>query len=234
MKTIWYVLLIVTLVSVSALIILSRICYKKYINILNQYSKFNLLSEANAYQLATILVSTAQIPIKIEEVNSKSTNYYSSRYKVLKLSTSVKNSISIITLAKIAQEVGYAILDSKNQFLYKIKSKILPIANIMLMSFIPLFILSLAFSFSFDLDIVGIIIAIVSLVCLILPTLLYFITLPVINSASLEASICLDKCKFLIDEELYAIKNIMYANSNVHLFNIFVNSVFLITAPTRL
>ena len=228
MKPIWYILVIIVLVLVSIIIIVGRVCFSKKNKILESYSKLMTSSGANANQLATILIANANLPIQIANVNSKHTNYYSSKYKVLKLSTNMMESVSIVSLAQVTQEIGYAILDHKKSFMYKLISKVLPIANIMLMSFIPTFLLGLAFGFIFELDTIGIIITSISLVFLIFPIIMYLVTIPGINKATKEGNLCLDKCNFLMNEETYLIKSITYKSPINHLIGLVLNMVYFI------
>lgn len=234
MSPVWYTLILIILALLTVIIIIGTVSVKKINYINDKYSKYKSTCEITTEELSTILISNSNINIDIAKINSKNTDIYSSKYKVLKLSEETAKSVSITSLGNISHEIGCAIQDSKNNFIYKLKTRLLPIINSMLISFIPLFLIGLAFAFSFNLNTIGLIITIISCVCLALSIIFYLITIISVNKSSEVICFELDKLKFFTDNELVAIKTVIYSNSNTHLFNMIKYLFFLIYSFTNI
>lgn len=84
--------------------------------------------------------------VRIEAINGKLTDHYDPENGVLRLSSEVYGSTSIAALGVAAHEAGHAIQDAQNYAPLRIRSTLVPIANIGSGAAIPLFMLGLIFS----------------------------------------------------------------------------------------
>ena len=84
--------------------------------------------------------------VRIEAISGKLTDHYDPENGVLRLSSEVYSSTSIAALGVAAHEAGHAIQDAQNYAPLRIRSTLVPIANIGSGAAIPLFMLGLIFS----------------------------------------------------------------------------------------
>ena len=114
--------------------------------------------------------------VRIEAINGKLTDHYDPENGVLRLSSEVYSSGSIAALGVAAHEAGHAIQDAQDYAPLRIRSTMVPIANIGSGASIPLFMLGLILSWE-PLVKIGIF-------CFALAVLFYVVTLPVEFNAS--------------------------------------------------
>lgn len=114
--------------------------------------------------------------VRIEAINGKLTDHYDPENGVLRLSSEVYSSSSIAALGVAAHEAGHAIQDAQDYAPLRIRSTMVPIANIGSGASIPLFMLGLILSWE-PLVKIGIF-------CFALAVLFYVVTLPVEFNAS--------------------------------------------------
>ena len=118
--------------------------------------------------------------VRIEAINGKLTDHYDPENGVLRLSSEVYSSGSIAALGVAAHEAGHAIQDAQDYAPLRIRSTMVPIANIGSGASIPLFMLGLILSWE-PLVKIGIF-------CFALAVLCYVVTLPVEFNASRRAT----------------------------------------------
>ena len=117
--------------------------------------------------------------VRIEAINGKLTDHYDPENGVLRLSSEVYGSDSVAALGVAAHEAGHAIQDAQDYAPLRIRSTMVPIANIGSGASIPLFMLGLILSWE-PLVKIGIF-------CFALAVLFYVVTLPVEFDASKRA-----------------------------------------------
>lgn len=117
--------------------------------------------------------------VRIELVAGSLTDHYDPRDGVLRLSSEVYGSRSIAALGVAAHEAGHAIQDAQAYAPLRIRSMLVPLANIGSNAAVPLFLLGLIFSWQ-PLVKIGIL-------CFSLAVLFYLVTLPVEFNASRRA-----------------------------------------------
>ena len=114
--------------------------YKKYSGVL---SGRGLTAEA----VAEMILRRAGIyDVRIERVSGSLTDYYSPGEKVLKLSESVYGSTSVAAIGVAAHECGHAVQHNTDYVPLKVRSAIVPAANLGSQLFWPLFLIGLIFS----------------------------------------------------------------------------------------
>lgn len=117
--------------------------------------------------------------VRVEAVAGKLTDHYDPQDGVLRLSSEVYGSRSIAALGVAAHEAGHAIQDAQDYAPLRIRSSLVPLANIGSGAAVPLFMLGLLFSWQ-PLVKIGVL-------CFSLAVLFYLVTLPVEFNASSRA-----------------------------------------------
>ena len=141
--------------------------------------------------------------VRIEAISGKLTDHYDPENGVLRLSSEVYSSPSIAALGVAAHEAGHAIQDAQNYAPLRIRSTLVPIANIGSGAAIPLFMLGLIFSWQ-PLVKIGIL-------CFALAVLFYVVTLPVEFNASGRALRVLEQQGYLSGEEMDGARAVLNA-----------------------
>lgn len=140
--------------------------------------------------------------VRIEAINGKLTDHYDPENGVLRLSSEVYSSSSIAALGVAAHEAGHAIQDAQDYAPLRIRSTMVPIANIGSGASIPLFMLGLILSWE-PLVKIGIF-------CFALAVLFYVVTLPVEFNASGRAIKVL-AASYLPEDEVRGVKAVLSA-----------------------
>ena len=140
--------------------------------------------------------------VRIEAINGKLTDHYDPENGVLRLSSEVYSSGSIAALGVAAHEAGHAIQDAQDYAPLRIRSTMVPIANIGSGASIPLFMLGLILSWE-PLVKIGIF-------CFALAVLFYVVTLPVEFNASGRAVKVL-AASYLPEDEVRGVKAVLSA-----------------------
>ena len=141
--------------------------------------------------------------VRIEAINGKLTDHYDPENGVLRLSSEVYGSTSIAALGVAAHEAGHAIQDAQNYAPLRIRSTLVPIANIGSGAAIPLFMLGLIFSWQPLVEI--------GILCFALSVVFSLITLPVEFNASSRAIAMLSQGGYITRDEEPAVKAVLSA-----------------------
>ena len=140
--------------------------------------------------------------VRIERISGKLTDHYDPENGVLRLSSEVYGSDSVAALGVAAHEAGHAIQDAQDYAPLRIRSTMVPIANIGSGASIPLFMLGLILSWE-PLVKIGIF-------CFALAVLFYVVTLPVEFNASGRADQVLES-GYLPEDEVRGVKAVLSA-----------------------
>ena len=140
--------------------------------------------------------------VRIERVPGKLTDNFDPENGVLRLSDEVYGSRSVAALGVAAHESGHAIQDAQDYAPLRIRSRLVPVANIGSQAAMPLFLLGIVFSWE-PLVRIGI-------YCLALAVLFSLVTLPVEFNASGRAVAILD-AGGLPEDELAGVKAVLRA-----------------------
>lgn len=100
-----------------------RSAYSKYAQVTN-------VRRATGLDVARTLVSAFGLQVKIEEHPGKLTDHYDPRHKALRFSRDIYNTPSVASMGIVAHEVGHALQDYYGYFPMKVRSSLVPVANI--------------------------------------------------------------------------------------------------------
>lgn len=162
-------------------IIISIIASARVNSTYKKYSKVRSLSGLTGAQAAERILHNAGIyDVQVYHVRGNLTDHYDPRNKVLNLSDSVYGSTSVAAIGVAAHECGHAIQDAKNYSPLKLRSSIVPVANIGAKLSIPLILFGIIVGYYQPLITIGIIAFSASVI-------FQLVTLPVEFNASSRA-----------------------------------------------
>lgn len=183
----------ITLYIVASILLVPMFLYSLFASYstdatFNKYKNISSRCGMTASELTEELLKKANITnVKIERINGKLTDCYDPKHKVVKLSDSTYNSSSVSALGVCAHEVGHAVQDHKNMFLFRLRIFFVPILNLINRLYIPLILIGSILSFTFLIPAVGYYIVLGSVIAYGASMLFYFITLPLEYDASKKA-----------------------------------------------
>ena len=119
------------LVFILPCIIISMICQAKVTTTFSKYSKItNSRNMTGAQAAEFVLRQNGVSGVRIEGVSGKLTDHFDPRTNVIRLSDSVYASNSVAAVGVAAHEAGHAVQHAQNYLPNKIRSMILPAANL--------------------------------------------------------------------------------------------------------
>jgi Zn-dependent membrane protease YugP len=170
-----------------------------------KYSRVRSASGLTGAQAAQrILQASGIYDVTIERINGSLSDNYDPRSKVLRLSDSVYGQSSIAAIGVAAHECGHAIQHADSYVPLKIRSAIVPVANIGSMAAWPLIILGVFMGYFEPLINLGILLFSAAVI-------FQLITLPVELNASRRAIARLGEIGILYDDELRDSKKVLNA-----------------------
>jgi uncharacterized protein len=96
-----------------------------------KYSKIANMNGMTGAQAATRLLAYNGLNnVRIEGIKGQLTDHYDPRGKVLRLSSGVANKASVAALGIVAHEVGHAVQDKAGYAPMRVRSTLVPVANI--------------------------------------------------------------------------------------------------------
>jgi Zn-dependent membrane protease YugP len=97
----------------------------------NKYSRVRNMSGLTGVQAAeTLLEHNGLRDIKVEGIKGKLTDHYDPKHKVLRLSADVARLPSVAALGIVAHEIGHAVQDKMGYAPLRIRSALVPAANL--------------------------------------------------------------------------------------------------------
>ena len=171
----YYYLILVVPVVILSMIASARVnsAFKKYSQV---FSSRNLTGSQAAFEVLKFYGVT---DVKIERVQGNLTDHYDPRVNVIRLSDKVYNSTSVAAIGVACHEAGHAAQYAQKYAPIKIRTLVLPVANLGSRAGIPLAILGFFLNFEF--------LAIVGIAFFSFAVLFQLITLPVELNASKRA-----------------------------------------------
>jgi Zn-dependent membrane protease YugP len=171
------------------------------------YSQMSKVRSARGYtgaQIARKLLDDCGLSgVGIEKIQGNLTDNYDPRDKTLNLSEGTYNGDSVAALGVVAHEVGHAVQDSKAYVPLKIRSGLVPVANVGSQLAIPLFFLGLIFSYPMLMDI--------GIIAFSIAVAFTIITLPVEFNASSRAITMLSDGMYIDKDEVPLAKKVLDA-----------------------
>jgi Zn-dependent membrane protease YugP len=170
-----------------------------------KYSKVRSLSGMTGAQAAERILQSAGIyDVAVMHVNGNLTDHYDPRNKTLKLSDNIYGQSSVAAIGVAAHECGHAIQHNEGYVPLRLRTAIVPVANIGATISWPLILIGLFLGYSQTLINIGIIL----FSCAVLFQL---VTLPVELNASSRAVRILDETGILYGEEISHTKKVLGA-----------------------
>ncbi|MBQ7965412.1 MAG: zinc metallopeptidase [Ruminococcus sp.] len=187
-------------------LILSLYCSAKVNSTFNKYSKVaNKRGITGAQAAHQVLTANGVTGVRIEPVSGKLTDHFDPRTNTIRLSEAVYNNTSVAAVGVAAHEAGHAVQHAQDYMPNKIRSAIVPVANIgSKLSWILIFIgflLPVQYNFVITLGIIF----------FSLSVLFTLVTLPVEFNASKRALATIKGTNLLYDDEYTGAKKTLSA-----------------------
>lgn len=187
-------------------LILSLYCSAKVNSTFNKYSKVaNKRGITGAQAAHQVLTANGVTGVRIEPVSGKLTDHFDPRTNTIRLSEAVYNNTSVAAVGVAAHEAGHAVQHAQDYMPNKIRSAIVPVANIgSKLSWILIFIgflLPVQYNFVITLGIIF----------FSLSVLFTLVTLPVEFNASKRALATIRGTNLLYDDEYTGAKKTLSA-----------------------
>ena len=195
----YYYLILVVPVVILSMIASARVnsSFKKYSQV---FSSRNLTGAQAVFE---VLRHYGITNVQIERVNGNLTDHYDPRTNVIRLSDSVYNSTSVAAIGVACHEAGHAAQYAQNYAPIKIRSLVLPAANLGSRAGIPLAILGFLLNFE--------ILAMAGVIFFSFAVLFQLITLPVEFNASKRALEVITNADILSEDEKVGAKKVLTA-----------------------
>lgn len=172
-----------------------------------KYDKVRSMAGLTGAQAAERMLNMSGIhDVQVQHVSGNLTDHYDPRNKTLNLSDSVYNSMSIAAIGVAAHECGHAIQHQEEYAPLRVRSAIVPVANIGSTLSWPLILVGLFFNSS-----MGSLLITIGIWAFSLAVLFQLVTLPVEFDASARALRYLDNTGTLSEEELRGTKKVLKA-----------------------
>ena len=170
-----------------------------------KYAGVRCMSGITGAEAAQRILNAAGIhDVSIEHVAGELTDHYDPRNKVLRLSDSVYGAASVAAIGVAAHECGHAVQHSQGYVPLKVRSALVPAANIGSKLGIPLVVIGLLFGLYSSLVPVGIWV-------FALAVLFQVVTLPVEFNASSRALVMLQNCGITGGQETGYCRKVLWA-----------------------
>ena len=195
------------LVFIVPCVILSLFCQFKVQSNFSKYSQIpNSRRMTGAQAAEYVLRHNGVTGVVIEHVSGSLTDHFDPRSNVIRLSDSVYSSMSVAAIGVAAHEAGHAVQHANGYIPNKIRSAILPIANIGSKLSWILIIIGLIFYAR-----IGTILLYIGIILFSASVLFTVATLPVEFDASRRALRCFRESNLLVGEEYNGAKKVLQA-----------------------
>lgn len=186
------------------------ICLLASAKVNTTFKRFNKVRSASgmtgAQAAERMLQMSGIYDVKVQHISGNLTDHYNPGNKTLNLSDSVYGSSSVAAIGVAAHECGHAIQHQKEYVPLKLRSAIVPVANIGSTLAWPLIIIGLLFNST-----TGSMLITIGIWAFSLAVLFQLVTLPVEFNASARAVNFLDSTGMLSHEELKGTKKVLKA-----------------------
>ena len=195
------------LVFIVPCVILSLFCQFKVQSNFSKYSQISNSRRMTGAQAAEyVLRHNGVTGVVIEHVSGSLTDHFDPRSNVIRLSDSVYSSMSVAAIGVAAHEAGHAVQHANGYIPNKIRSAILPIANIGSKLSWILILIGLIFYAK-----IGMILLNIGIILFSASVLFTVATLPVEFDASRRALRCFRETNLIVGEEYDGAKKVLQA-----------------------
>lgn len=195
------------LLMILPCIIISLICQVRVSSAFSKYSKIgNSRCITGAQAAEWVLRQNGVTGVRIERVAGKLSDHFDPRSNVIRLSESVYDVASIAAVGVAAHEAGHAVQHAQGYFPNKVRSAVLPVANIGSKFGWILIMLGLIFAFK-----IGTVLLYIGIILYSAAVLFTICTLPVEFNASSRALKTIRETELLSGEEYKGAKSVLTA-----------------------
>lgn len=199
------------LVFIVPCLIITVICQVKVKSAYSKYAQIpNSRRMTGAQAAEWVLRHNNVTGVRIEHVSGALTDHFDPRSNTIRLSDGVYDSASVAAVGIAAHEAGHAVQHAQHYVPNKIRSFILPIANIGSKVSWGLFVLGFLFAFRFDSP-VGSVLLTIGIIMFSFSVLFTLATLPVEFNASSRALKCIRETNLLNQQEYGGVKSVLSA-----------------------
>ncbi len=175
--------------------IISMIASARVSSTFHRYARERSFSGMTGAQAAeTILHNNGIYDVRVERIRGELTDHYDPRTKTVRLSDSVYGSTSVAAIGVAAHECGHVMQHDENYAPLRVRTMLVPAANIGSQLGIPIILLGILFGGSTLLINIGIWV-------FSLAVLFQIVTLPVEFDASRRALVCIEQYGIVTREE---------------------------------
>lgn len=184
----WMIVYLIATALILPALIYGLHAQNKTVRVFEKYSNEGTNANITGAELAISLLAKAGITnVDVVMINGKLTDCYDPRNKVVKLSKATYYSTSVGALGVVAHEVGHAIQDHKRMPLFRFRTFIIPIVNLISRAFVPMIFIGSILGFTLLIPTAGYVICWVSVALYGASLLLSFSTLGLEKDASKKA-----------------------------------------------
>lgn len=177
----------------------------------NKYSKVPVSSNMSGAEASKhLLESNGIVDVLVEETSGNLSDYYDPRGKVLYLSQQVYEGRSLASVGVAAHETGHALQDKNKYIPMKLRSGLVPSANLGSRFAIPVFIIGLMIA-GWLRSPIGILFMYAGILMFTVAVLFYLITLPVEYNASHRGMLMLEKSGVITESEYSSTRSVLNA-----------------------
>lgn len=195
------------LVFILPCIVISIICQANVSSAFTKYSKMpNSRNMTGAMAAEYVLRQNGVTGVRIEQVAGKLSDHFDPRSNVIRLSESVYNNTSVASVGVAAHEAGHAVQHAEGYLPNKIRTAILPAANIGSKLSWILIILGIIFTAK-----IGYVLLYIGIILFSASVLFTIATLPVEFDASRRALKCIRETNLLQEEEYEGARSVLRA-----------------------
>ncbi len=159
--------------------------------------------------------------VRVERVAGNLTDHFDPKANVIRLSDSVYNSTSTAAIGVACHEAGHAVQHAEQYAPIKLRTAIIPMTNIGSMLAMPLILIGILFSTTYELVYIGIALFSLSLV-------FQLVTLPVEFNASRRAMEAIESSEILSGDELKGARRTLTAAAMTYVAAVAVSAAQLL------
>ena len=209
-------------VIVLPCIIIAMIASTRVNSTFNRYSKHMSSRHITGADAAMrVLRANGVNNVRVEQVSGKLTDHFDPKTNVICLSDSVYSSTSTAAIGVACHEAGHAVQHAEQYAPIKLRTAIIPMTNIGSMLAMPLILIGLLFSTTYELVYIGIALFSLSLV-------FQLVTLPVEFNASRRAMEAIESAEILSGDELKGAKKTLTAAAMTYVAAVAVSAAQLL------
>lgn len=197
----------------------------------SKYSKFRCSSGLSGYEAANRLLRANGVnDISVGQVRGQLTDHYHPKKRIVNLSQSTYDNSSVAAVAVAAHEIGHVMQKKDGNFLYRIRTALVPVVNFGSYLAMPLVLVGLlldAYS-AIAVPDIGFKVAMVGVILYGGSLLFALVTLPVELNASKRAKEMLLEQGVLTEEELPGAKKVLSAAAMTYFVSLLTSLVYFL------